>query len=105
MCKQVTEKPHKGRFWLSRQRNGEYTLSALKPKWRRVGLTNKHDVYITPGDPIGQRGFCYDGVRFIWGVTLQRGWMVRVWGTGGVIGQPMLCPRKEDNARDSETNR
>jgi hypothetical protein len=46
------------KLFLSRQANGLYMLTAIRPKRHRVGNTNHDDLYIRAGEPIGHRNMC-----------------------------------------------
>jgi len=46
------------KIWLTRQANGLYMLTHFKPTVETVFGSNKKDVYIIPGEPIGVRNLC-----------------------------------------------
>lgn len=45
-------------LWLSRQHNGLYMLTYLKPLLHQVEGRDFQDFYIQPGEPVGERNFC-----------------------------------------------
>lgn len=71
--------------WLSRQHNGLYMLTRLKPHLACVGNSWIEDLYIADGDDIGFRNMCSWGAKRIWGVELAPLQSVRVWSDGGVL--------------------
>ena len=73
--------------WLSRQRNGDYMLTALKPVLGQVGRSGAMDWYVRVSDPIGYRSMCADAVKLIWGIELEPLESVRVWSDGGQMGE------------------
>lgn len=46
------------KLWLTKQRNGTYMLTKLKPIKCRVYGTEHEDVYVQYGEPIGLRHLC-----------------------------------------------
>ena len=58
-------------FWLSRQYNGSYMFTALRPRRVRVLGTDHEDLYERPGEPIGLRNLCAAGVRTVFRVDLD----------------------------------
>ena len=62
-------KPH--RFYLSRQANGSYMLTLCKPVRAKVRGSGHDDLYICPGEPIGVRHWCPEGVGAVFGVELD----------------------------------
>lgn len=77
----------KRKAWLSRQRDGNYMFTFLKPVLHNILGTNVSDFYIQPGEPIGVRHWCPGGVKTFFGVELQIGEQVRVWATAGIVGE------------------
>jgi hypothetical protein len=83
-------------FWLTRQRNGDYLLSIWRPILHPVGRSAHKDAYLQPGEPVGLRHLCADGVHAILrGEHLQPLESVRVrvsiealMETKGVNGDP-----------------
>lgn len=62
------------KLYLTRQLNGLYMLTALKPTFADIlGSDGKVDAYIQPGEPIGIRNLC-DRILLVAGITtpLQR---------------------------------
>ncbi len=48
----------KMKLWLSRQGNGLYMLTKLKPVKSKIMGTDKEDLYIQPTEPVGVRNLC-----------------------------------------------
>jgi len=46
------------KLWLTRQHNGLYMLTALKPIFEKVQGQEFEDAYVAPGEPVGMRNFC-----------------------------------------------
>lgn len=46
------------KLWLTRQHNGLYMLTSMKPVKARVEGRDFEDFYIIPGEPVGMRNFC-----------------------------------------------
>lgn len=54
------------KLWLSRMRDGRYTLSLLKPSLCRLKGTTEKDFYLQHGDPVGMlRAICQLGVEMV----------------------------------------
>ena len=54
------------KLYLSRMRDGRYTLTMMKPRLTRLKGTKVEDFYIEPGDPVGMlRAVCSLGVDMI----------------------------------------
>ena len=53
------------KLFLARQRSGLYMLCAIRPKLHRVGDTSDDDWYMRPGEPIGYRHLCAEGVALL----------------------------------------
>ena len=51
------------KFWLSRQRDGNYMLTLFKPTASRVVGLDVRDLYMVAGEPMGIRHLCADGVH------------------------------------------
>jgi len=78
------------RAWLTRQANGEFLLSALRPIISQVGKTGRNDVYVRPGDPVGYRHMCPTSVALIWGEwteTISELESVRVTAGGELLSE------------------
>lgn len=45
-------------LYLTRQHNGLYMLTALKPVFSKVEGRDFEDAYLAPGEPVGMRNFC-----------------------------------------------
>lgn len=58
-------------LWLTRQRDGNYMLTRLRPLVTAVRGTRERDAYMLPGEPIGIRHLCAAGVAALIGVTLE----------------------------------
>lgn len=57
--------------WLSRQRDGNYMLTAYRPVRAKItGLDNTEDLYVRYGDPLGVRNLCAQGILMISGIEL-----------------------------------
>jgi hypothetical protein len=54
--------------WLTRQRDGNFMLTALKPSVHAVRGAGFDDAYVVPGDPVGFRNMCAGAVSLIWGL-------------------------------------
>lgn len=59
------------RLWLSRQGNGDYMLTAFEPVRAIVKGTDKEDLYLRTGEPIGVRHLCPDGVKSLFDVAIE----------------------------------
>lgn len=46
------------KLWLSRQANGLYMLTHFKPVLSKVLGRETEDLYIIPGEPVGERNHC-----------------------------------------------
>lgn len=66
------------KIWLSRELSGLYMLTAYKPIKCRVGMTDKKDFYPIPGEPLGARHWCADGVKLFFNVDIPIGDQVEV---------------------------
>jgi hypothetical protein len=53
------------KLYLSRQYNGMYMLTAIRPKLHRVGMSDHSDLYMRVGEPVGYRHMCPDSVRML----------------------------------------
>jgi hypothetical protein len=53
------------KLFLSRQGNGLYMLTAIRPKRHRIGNTSHNDLYIRPGEPIGYRNMCPASIEML----------------------------------------
>lgn len=71
--------------WLTRQSNGEYILTAARPKMAEVHGAGHADAYVRYGDPIGLRHMCRSGTKMIFGVELEPLESVRVFVEAGRI--------------------
>lgn len=59
------------RLHLTRQRDGNYMLTKIKPILERVIGTDYQDAYLAHGEPIGLRHLCAAGTKAIFGIELQ----------------------------------
>lgn len=60
------------KLWLSRQRDGNYMLTAYRPRMAKItGLLDREDLYVRPGDPIGIRHLCVEGILKVSGIELD----------------------------------
>jgi hypothetical protein len=73
------------RLWLSRQHDGTYMLSFLKPEQSMVLGTGHADLYFAAGEPVGMRHLCAEGVRSFFGRSLEAMESVKVEISGKVI--------------------
>jgi hypothetical protein len=60
------------RLWLTRRPNGTYMLTKLRPLIRKRLGSDEFDAYerTEPGEPIGVRHLCEEGVRAVLGTIL-----------------------------------
>ena len=56
------------KLWLTRQYDGSYMLTLLKPHIVEVNGTEHKDAYIQLGEPIGVRFLCAGGIRSVLGL-------------------------------------
>lgn len=59
------------RAWLSRQFNGEFMLTRLRPSLERVIGSHHADLYVQPGDPLLIRGLCEEGTEALFGPQVR----------------------------------
>jgi hypothetical protein len=73
-------------MYLTRQHNGLYMLTALKPILSRVEGGDFEDAYVAPGEPVGMRNFCDIILRLV-GIEkpLKRGETVKILLSGSLI--------------------
>lgn len=71
-------------LFLTKQRDGNFMLTKLRPTIETVSGTNLQDAYIIPGEPIGLKHLCTDGVKAIFGVDIPHLTTVRVTIETGV---------------------
>lgn len=73
-------------LYLTRQHNGLYMLTALKPILSRVEGRDFEDAYVAPGEPVGMRNFC-DLILKLAGIEkpLRRGETVKILLSGSLI--------------------
>lgn len=75
------------RLYLTRQLNGLYMLTALKPTFADIlGSNGKVDAYIQAGEPIGMRNLC-DRILILVGMDkpLKRCTTIEIELTGKVL--------------------
>ena len=75
------------KLYLTRQLNGLYMLTALKPTFADIlGSDGKVDAYIQPGEPIGMRNLC-DRILILVGMNkpLKRCTTIEIELTGKVL--------------------
>lgn len=75
------------RLYLTRQLNGLYMLTALKPTFADIlGSNGKVDAYIQAGEPIGMRNLC-DRILILIGMDkpLKRCTTIEIELTGKVL--------------------
>ena len=56
---------------LTCQHDGSYMLTAFKPLIDLVRGTEHSDVFVRPGEPVGVRHLCRDGVKAFFGIKLN----------------------------------
>ena len=73
-------------LYLTRQHNGLYMLTRLKPIMTLVEGRDFEDAYIVPGEPVGMRNFC-DLILKLIGIDkpLKRGQSIKIELTGKVL--------------------
>ena len=73
-------------LYLTRQHNGLYMLTRLKPMMAMVEGRNFEDAYIVPGEPVGMRNFC-DLILKLIGLDkpLKRGQSIKIQLSGKVL--------------------
>lgn len=72
-------------MWLSRQRDGNFMFTYLKPELHKIFGSRESDFYVPAGEPIGLRYWCPAGVKAFFGVELPIGGQVQVWVSGGEV--------------------
>lgn len=58
--------------WLSRQRDGNYMLTAYRPIKAKITGIGTEDLYVRYGDPLGIRNLCSAGIAEVSGMELER---------------------------------
>ena len=58
--------------WISKQQNGSYLMTRFKPILERVTGTHHADLYVRPGDPLGVRSLCPEGVAGLIGPETEQ---------------------------------
>ncbi len=53
------------KIYVSRQFNGMYMWTALRPVRRRVGRSKHDDLYVPYRDPLGFRNMCFDSIALL----------------------------------------
>jgi hypothetical protein len=87
------------KLWLSRQHDGRYMLTALRPVVAVIGRTGRYGVYARPGDPVLLRHLCESMVETLLpGIELEELHSVRVEVTAEVRGESYKTPIAEDPA-------
>lgn len=78
------------RLWLTRRPNGTYMLTKLRPLIRKRMGSNEMDAYerSEPGEPIGVRHLCEQGIMAVLGTTLPELSPRRVLFRLELIGEP-----------------
>ena len=78
------------RLWLTRRPNGTYMLTKLRPLIRKRMGSNEMDAYerSEPGEPIGVRHLCEQGIMAVLGTTLPELSPRRVLFRLELIGDP-----------------
>ena len=72
LARPLTSRPRAMRLWLTRRPNGTYMLTKLRPLIRKRLGSDEFDAYerTEPGEPIGVRHLCEEGVRAVLGTIL-----------------------------------
>jgi hypothetical protein len=87
------------KLWLSRQHDGRYMLTALRPVTAVIGRTGRYGVYARPGDPVLLRHLCEAMIEaMIPGIELEELHSVRVEVTAEMRGEPYKTPMAEEPA-------
>lgn len=74
------------RLWLTRQHNGLYMVTKLKPVFAKVEGRDFEDAYIVPGEPVGERNFCDLILRLVnLEIPLKRGESIEIELEGSVV--------------------
>lgn len=78
------------RLWLTRRPNGTYMLTKLRPLIRKRLGSHEMDAYerAEPGEPIGVRHLCEQGILAVLGTTLPELSPRRVLFRLELIGEP-----------------
>jgi hypothetical protein len=78
------------RLWLTRRPNGTYMLTKLRPLIRKRMGSEEMDAYerSEPGEPIGVRHLCEQGIMAVLGTTLPELSPRRVLFRLELIGEP-----------------
>jgi len=85
------------KLWLSRQHDGRYILTALRPVIAVIGRTGRYGVYARPGDPVILRHLCEPMVETLLpGLELEELHSVRVEVTAEVRSEPYKTPMAEE---------
>lgn len=79
------------RLWLTRRPNGTYMLTKLRPLIRKRMGSDEMDAYerSEPGEPIGVRHLCEQGIMAVLGTTLPELSPRRVLFRLELIGEPV----------------
>lgn len=73
------------KLYLTKCHGGRYLLTVLRPGIARIRGTNHLDAFEQLGEPIAVRHLCEDGVRALFGFTLEPLTPTRVQVAGGKI--------------------
>lgn len=73
------------RLWLTRQGNGLYMLTKNRPIFEHVEGTDRMDVYITPGEPVGVRNICSLILGLVGASQMRRGESIEIELEGRLI--------------------
>lgn len=72
-------------LWLSRQANGLYMLTHFKPILSKVLGRETEDLYIVPGEPVGERNHCDIILKLFNIAPLKRLESIQVYLSGSKI--------------------
>ncbi len=73
------------KLWLTKQGNGLFMLTKLKPTKAKILGTSKEDVYIVSGEPIGVRNLCSVMLQLVGSEDLEIGQSIQIELEGKVI--------------------
>ena len=78
------------KLWLSRQHDGRYMLTALRPVRAMIGRTGVYGVYARAGDPVLVRHLCEPSIEALFpGIALEQLSFVRVEVRGEIKSEPV----------------
>lgn len=66
------------KVWLSREATGYYMCTKHRPDMYKIGNTDKFEYYINPGDPIGIRHWCSEGIKAFFDIDIPIGEQIQI---------------------------